>query len=164
MNKTIRTLNVAIMAVALLTGITTARAEPMGNGGHMWMGHHFKKALMTIPNLTTEQRQKVEDLLNTAKTQSAPLKDQILTARKELGALWAADTMDRSALTAKQGEIEGALAKLKPIWASFFIQLHDVLTSPQRAWLVLHGPGMHDGPNMGMVPDHECPCNQPEQK
>lgn len=151
-----RTFSLTLLtAAALLTGAST-----VAWAGGPAMGHHhaFKNTLMSIPNLSAEQKQKISDLLTTAKNQTAPLKEQIMAARKEVVTLWAEDNVDKQAITAKEGEIEGALAKVKPIWADFFMQLHDVLSSPQRAWLALHGPGMHEGADFGM--DGNCECNQ----
>jgi Spy/CpxP family protein refolding chaperone len=155
-----RTLNAVLLTTALLTGLSTAAlAEAPANPG---MHHAMKNTLMSIPNLTPEQRQKTTDLLNTAKTQTAPVRDQIVAARKEMATLWAADTLDKPAIAAKQGEIEGSLGKIKTIWADFFVQLHDVLTSSQRAWVTLHGPGMHEGGDFGMGAN--CQCNQAPEK
>jgi hypothetical protein len=58
------------------------------------------------------------------------------------------------------------MAKLRGVWAELFVQLHDALTSPQRAWLALHGPGLHGndaGPDLGVPPAKDCPCDQPDE-
>ncbi len=152
-----KTLNATLLAAALLTGLSgIAWAGP----GHMGMHHAMKNTLMSIPNLTAEQHQRISDLLNTAKNQTAPLHGQIVAARKEMATLWAADTVDKQTIAAKESEIEGALGKIKTVWADFFMQLHDILTSPQRAWVALHGPAMQDDMGMG----GNCSCNQPQEK
>lgn len=156
-----RTLKAVILASSLAMAVPVAAQSEAPPMGHPGMHHAMKDTLMSIPNLGADQRQRITDLLNNVKTQSAPLHEQIKTDRKELTTLWAADTIDKQALAAKQADLEGALGKVKTIWVDFFMQLHDVLTSPQRAWLALHGPGMHDN---AFGAGQNCPCNQPPQK
>jgi Spy/CpxP family protein refolding chaperone len=161
MRTTITTTLGAVLLAGVLSATTSAVAA-VDAGAHMGMHHAMKNTLMSIPNLSADQRQRITDLLNTAKNQTAPLKQQIMGDRKEMATLWAADNVDKQAIAAKQADLEGALGKAKNIWTDFFMQLHDVLTSPQRAWLALHGPGMHDEAGMGF--GQECPCNQQPEK
>ncbi len=154
------TVSVALLTALLLVGMSI-HAEAQGGPG----GKGVKNVLLSIPNLSAEQKTRITDLTNTAKNQTAPLKQQIAAARKDMAHLWAADELDKQAIAAKQGEVVGAMAKSRGVWSDFFVQLHDVLTSPQRAWLALHGPGLQGndaGSELGQAPAKECPCEQGE--
>lgn len=141
------------MGAILLAGISApalAQAPAAGGVGHR--GIHGG-GLPAIPDLTQDQKQKIEALKATAMQQAAPLHEQIAALRKDLKTLWAADPLDRQAIASKQAEVDGVRAQMKPIWSNFFFQLHDILTPAQRAWLAehKHGKGGHaGGPGFGM--------------
>ena len=129
----------------LLAGLSaTAFAQgPM----HAHAGHGGKGGMPPIPGLTQDQKQKIADLKTATMQQTAPIREQIVTLRKDIHALWAADVLDRSAIAAKQADMNTLVVKIKGLWTEFFFQLHGVLTPAQRSWLAQHGPGSfgHDG-------------------
>jgi Spy/CpxP family protein refolding chaperone len=157
-----RTTKIIGIGAILLAGLTTvAFAQGLGGGGHKG----FKNGLPPIPDLTQEQKQKITDLKTTAMQQSPPLHEQIVTIRKDIRALWTADSLVRAAITKKEAEAEGLMQKVKGIWTDFFFQLHDVLTPAQRTWLAQHGPGKDGhfgGPGMGLGAEGSCPCATPQ--
>lgn len=127
-------------------------------------GRAAKNVLMSIPNLNADQRSRIAHLTNTVKMQTAPLREQIFAARKNMARLWAAEQLDRQSMSAKQAEMDGAMAKVRALWTDFFVQLHDVLTGPQREWLAARAPGLYGsdaGPDLGMAPPKDCPCGEP---
>jgi Spy/CpxP family protein refolding chaperone len=128
-------------------------------------GRGMKNVLMSIPNLNADQKSRITHLTNTVKMQTAPLGEQIWAARKNMARLWAAEPLDKQMMSAKQGELDGAMTKVRTLWADFFVQLHDVLTPPQRAWLAARAPGLYGsdaGPDLGMAPPRDCPCGEPQ--
>jgi Spy/CpxP family protein refolding chaperone len=128
-------------------------------------GRAMKSVLMSIPNLTGDQKSRIAHLTNTVRMQTAPLREQIWAARKNMARLWTAEQLDKQMMSAKQGELDGAMAKVRALWADFFVQLHDVLTSPQRMWLAARAPGLYGsdaGPDLGMAPPRDCPCGEPQ--
>ena len=154
-----RTFPIAVFLAALVSAIPAATyAQNPKPGNH----HMMKDWLMTIPDLNQDQKQKITDLENTAKGQTAPLLEQKKAIHKELATLWAADQVDRQALAEKQNELDGVHGKIKGVWTDFFLQLHDVLTPTQRAWVALHGPAAMHGHKggTGMEMPGECNCGQ----
>lgn len=153
MTKTIK----SVIGAVLLAGISTvafAQGSAWAGGGHRGMGG----GLPPIPDLTQEQKQKITDLKTTAMQQSVPFHLQMATLRTDIQALWAADPLDRQAITSKQAQVDGLHQQMTAIWREFFFQLHDVLTPAQRAWLAQHGPGKgghRGGPGAGMGPGHD---------
>jgi Spy/CpxP family protein refolding chaperone len=125
--------------IAMLLASTAAFAQGPGGFG---MGHRGGKGgLPPIPDLTSDQKQKIADLKAAAVQQAAPIHEQIVVIRKAIRALWTADALDRATIASKQSELDGLVVKMKAIWTEFFLQLHDVLTPAQRTWLAQHGPG-----------------------
>ncbi len=117
-----------------------------------------KNVLLSIPSLTADQKNRIAHLTNTVKMQTAPLREQLAAVRKDIARLWAADTVDKPAMSAKQDELVVVLAKIRTLWSDFFAQLHDVLTAPQRTWLAAQRPSLYGsdaGPDLGLAPK-EC--------
>lgn len=130
--------------------------------------HSVKSLLLAIPNLTSDQKNRIAHLTNTVRMQTAPLREQIAALRRDMARLWAGDPVDAHATSVKQSELLGVLAKMYTVWADFFAQLHDVLTPPQRAWLALRAPGLYGsdaGADLGIAPAKDCLCPeaQPSQ-
>jgi Spy/CpxP family protein refolding chaperone len=140
---------IAIGAILLAGMSAPAFAQAPAGGG---MGHRGMHGggLSAIPDLTSDQKQKIADLRATAMQQAAPLHTQMAALRKDIKTLWAADPLDRQAIANKQAEVDGLHAQMKAIWSDFFLQLHDVLTPAQRTWLAQHGPGKGGGTGFGM--------------
>jgi Spy/CpxP family protein refolding chaperone len=142
----IKTFKQRAVIALLLAGFSTSvfAQSPMPDGA--WHGRG-KGGMPPIPGLTQDQKQKIADLKTATTQQAAPIREQIVTVRKAIRALWTADTLDRSAIAAKRAEQDALVAKIKGLWTEFFFQLHGVLTPAQRSWLAQHGPGSfgHDG-------------------
>ncbi len=146
------------IGAVLLAGISIpAFAQAPAGGG---MGHRAMRGggLPAIPDLTQDQKQKIEALKATAMQQAAPLREQIAALRTNMKALWAADPLDRQAIVSKQAEVEALRAQIKSIWTDFFFQLHDILTPSQRAWLAQHRQdkgGQSDTASFGTGPEQD---------
>jgi len=151
---------ILVGAIVALPGAQPRHAQAAG----AVTGHHgSRNVLLAIPNLSADQKSRIGHLTDTAKMQTAPLREQIAAARRNLVRLWSADELDRQAISSKRGELETTMAKVRGIWADFFMQLHDVLTAPQRSWLASQGVGLSGGdagPELGAAPK-ECSCGEP---
>lgn len=142
------------LATASPNAVVVARAD-VGRLG-------VKTLLTSIPGLSADQKNRITHLTNTAKMQTAPLHEQIAAVRKYLARLWSADELDKQTIASKQAELDAAMAKVRAIWDDFFVQLHDVLTAPQRTWLAARAPGLHGsdaGAQLGVSPKG-CLCGE----
>jgi Spy/CpxP family protein refolding chaperone len=149
---------IALLGAFLVSATWTTPADGQsirGAGAH----RRLSKVLMAIPSLTADQKARVLGLANTGRLKSAPFREQQSNARKAMASLWAADTVDQAAVARKQAELDGVAAKITALWTEVFLQLHDVLTAPQRAWLASRGSGVYGayaGPDTGQG----CPCSE----
>jgi len=156
MNKTVNTLwIVGILGLAIALS-SHAEATPMR--------HTMKNLLMSIPNLNSDQKNRVTHLTNMVRMQTAPLREQLTAIRSNMARLWAGDPVDKQAMSVKHEELLGVVAKMAAVWAAFFAQLHDVLTPAQRNWVAARGPGFYGsdaGYDLGIVPK-DCLCGEPQ--
>jgi Spy/CpxP family protein refolding chaperone len=158
MRTSIRTLAVAVVLVAGLAAPAWAQG-PGGRGKGARMG----KAMgpMAALNLSAEQKQKIDQLHETAAKQAEPIQKEMAAKAQEMQALWAVEKPDRAAIERKHGEMAALQSKLWGIHIDTRLQVHALLTAEQRAkWAEApHGMGMHEGMGMhgpGMFGD--CPC------
>ena len=148
---------------AALLGVAAVSASPSVHlSAVSTKGQTVGNVLMAIPNLTAEQRKRITDLVNVARMRSAPFRQELFTARRELARVWAADKLDQQFIMRKEAAVGQAAGKAKLVWNELFVQLHDLLSSSQRRWLALHGAGLYgatDGiPDFTMSTGPYCPC------
>jgi Spy/CpxP family protein refolding chaperone len=151
----------SILWVVAMIGLAAVVARPARAGGGQ---RGTRNVLLSIPGLNADQKSRITHLTNTAKLQTAPLREQIAAARKNLVRLWSAEPLDKQSMDSKRRELDGAMDKVRAIWADFVVQLHDVLTGPQREWLSVRAPGLlgnDAGPDLGVAPGRQCPCDDP---
>jgi Spy/CpxP family protein refolding chaperone len=146
-------------------GITASRVLLVAAFSVAWFpqsraqaGNDVKKTLLSIPGVTGEQKNRISDLTNVARMQSAPLREQVTACRKYIATLWAADAVDTQAIARKQGELDGAVNKLRTIWADLFLQLHDLLTPPQRTWLAARASNLYSDLGGEWTAGSDCRC------
>lgn len=153
-----------IFWIGTILGLATAAPHAAWSASPSAGQHGVKTMLMTIPGLNADQKGRIARLTNTARLQAAPLHEQIAAARKNLARLWSADELDKTTIASKRAELDGAMASVRAIWDDFFVQLHDVLTPTQRAWLAARAPGLHGsdaGVQLGVSPKG-CLCGDPQ--
>ena len=145
-----------VTAPALLLAAAMAVAWPPPSRAQAH--NDVKKMLLSIPGVTSEQKKRMTDLTNVARMRSAPLREQVTACRKYIATLWAADNVDKQAIARKQGELDGAVAKLRAIWANLFVQLHDLLTSSQRTWLADRASSLYSDLGGEWTAVWDCRC------
>ncbi len=101
-----------------------------------------------IPDLTSEQSAKIEELRDRFKKEILPLKNDIAAKRRELGELWSQPEVDEPAIRQKQKEIRELRREVQDKITELRIQRLNLLTPEQRAQLKQHGPrkGYESGP------------------
>jgi len=104
-----------------------------------------------ISNLTPEQQTKIAALRAAAVEKAAPLRGELEAKMIEMQQLWAAEKPDRKAITGKQAEMDTIHQKIRVIWTDFGLDVHALLTPPQRAEWAQAGPGHGMGMGPGMM-------------
>lgn len=169
MNRVLRIIGVAALLLAGLT--TNAQAAVRGPKAK---GEAAGKPMAALANLklTPEQKQKMDQIHETAAKQAEPLHKELAAKMKEMQALWAVDKPDKAAIERKHSEMNAINSKLWGIHIDAKLQIHALLTPEQRAKWSSHpgmGPGMHGMhgagmvgmPGPGMCPHMaagDCPC------
>ena len=168
MNKA---LSIVGIATLLLAGFATHAAA--GERGSKAKAEAPKAGKPMGPladlNLTSEQRQKLDQIHEAAAKQAEPLHKELAAKMKEMESLWTVDKPDKTAIERKHAEMNALNSKLWGIHIDSKLQIHALLTPEQRAKWVSHpGPGMHGmhGPGMPGMPaaggacmhGDECPC------
>jgi Spy/CpxP family protein refolding chaperone len=142
MNNVLGIIGIAALTMVGLSGEVMAQGRGPGAGGP---GRH-----LAALELTTQQRQQIDQLRDAAVKQSEPLRAQMAQKRDELRALWQVDRPDKSAIDQKQAELDVLHAQQRTIWTDFRFQVHAVLTPEQRSkWADWGGPGMGRGHGRG---------------
>jgi zinc resistance-associated protein len=168
---------VAVMMVAILGTAGLAMAQGWGKGPGMGMGHgsYSGGARSTGPglwgalNLTPEQVEKMQALRESFLKEKMPLRNELLSKKFELGALWVQTNPDEEKILAKQKEINALRAQLGEKVIKNRLEMRRILTPEQQAklinlrgrlWHRYHrygkgcglgpGPGYERGRGMGM--------------
>ena len=143
---------VAVMIVALLVAAGLAMAQdsektpgvgmgygPHSGGGH-WGGHGLWKSL----NLTPEQAEKMKALRKGFFEQTLPLRNDLMSKKFELKALWLKPDPDEERILAKQKEISALKAQLGEIAIKNRLEMRQILTPEQQAKFIrLSGERWH---------------------
>ncbi len=141
---------VVIIAIAFLGAAGTALAYGWGRGGGMGYGPCGQGAggwgegpcgpyygrgagLAAGPNLNPEQRQKLEALRANFFKETTPLRNEMMTKRLELRALWSQANPDQAQVLAKQKEINTLRGQLQETATKYRLEARSVLTPEQQA-------------------------------
>ena len=154
---------VAVMATAgLAMGQGQAKSPGMGMGygpysGGAWSGGPGPWGAL---NLTPEQVEKMRDLRGSFFKEKIPLRNELMSKRLELRALWVQTNPDEEKILAKQKEINGLRAQLQEKATKNRLEMLKILTPEQRAqWQVYkasfrHSRGYDRGCGWGRGPGH----------
>ncbi len=143
---------IAVMMVALLAATGLAMAQDseknpgmeMGYGPHSGGGHSGGHGLWKALKLTPEQAEKMEALRKSFFEQTLPLRNDLMSKKFELKALWLQPNPDEEKILAKQKEISALRAELGERATKNRLEMRNILTPEQQAKLAnLRGWGWH---------------------
>ncbi len=158
------------LAAALAWQPAIAQEKPAPMPGMAAMCRH-------IPNLTDEQKQKIEELHKAFLKEMQPLRNQLRSERFALMSLKTANNPDQKAINAKIDALAKLRAEIEKKQVAHRLQIRSLLTDEQRAamearpWFGRPGgkgrpgfgkgrPGRMGHPGMGYP---ECPQHAPER-
>jgi Spy/CpxP family protein refolding chaperone len=135
---------VAVMMAAILatTGLATAQDWGKGHGMEKGYGPHSGGArsagsgLWGALNLTPEQMQKMKALRKSFFEQVLPLRNELMSKKLELKALWVQTNPDEGKILAKQEEINALKAQLQEKGIKNRLEMRKILSPEQQAQLV----------------------------
>jgi Spy/CpxP family protein refolding chaperone len=142
-----------ILSALSLLGSTAAFAQdngaPQDNAGVQQHFHHrrhgFGQRMMQKLGLTQAQQGQVTALKGNLKAEIGPVHQVIQQKRGELKTLWSASTKDRSAILAKQAEIDQQRGIIRTAMVDFRIAFNNLLTPQQQAQLAQMKANRHGG-------------------
>jgi len=157
---------IAGMMVALLAAAGLAMAQDseknpgmgMGYGPHSGGGHSGSHGLWKALNLTPEQVEKMKALRKSFFEQTLPLRNDLMSKKFELKALWLKPDPDEGSILSKQKEISALKAQLGEIAIKNRFEMRQILTPEQQAKLAnLRSQAWHEygkGCGFGPGPGH----------
>ena len=127
-----------------------------------------------IPNLTAEQKTKIESLRVKHFKEVTPIKNELIEKRAHLNTLESAETVNKDAITKTIDEISALQAKLMKLKVNHRLDVASNLTDEQKVYFNAHqgmggrgqmgmGQGMRKGMRRGMGDGMgpNCPNNHP---
>ena len=138
-----KTIFVVIMAAILATtGLATAQGWDKGHEMGMGYGPHSGGLGSAGPglwrglNLTPEQTEKMQALRKSFFEEALPLRNELMSKKFELKALWVQTNPEEGKILAKQREINALRAQLQEKFTKNRLQMRKILTPEQQAQLV----------------------------
>jgi Spy/CpxP family protein refolding chaperone len=134
-----------IAGAAALLGSTAALAQQAPDASAPQQQHHFRHhrhhgfigpRMVEKLGLTSAQQTQLASLKSNMKAQIGPVHTLLQTKHTELKTLWSAPTKDRSAILAKEAEIDQQKGIIRTAMVDFRIAFNDLLTPQQKAMLV----------------------------
>ena len=134
----------AVMMAAILatTGLATALDWGKGPGMGMGYGPMSGGARLAGPayggalNLTPEQIEKMKALRKSFFEQALPLRNELMSKKLELKALWVQTNPDEGKILAKQKEINALRVQLQEKATKNRLEMRKILTPEQQAQVV----------------------------
>ena len=128
----------AIMATAgLAMALDSAKGPGMGMGyGSHPGGAGLAGRLWAALNLTLEQVEKMKALRKSFFEQTLPLRNELMSKKFELKALWVQTNPDEGKILAKQKEINDLRAQLGEKVTKNRLEMRKILTPEQQAQLI----------------------------
>jgi Spy/CpxP family protein refolding chaperone len=139
--KTMKKIIFAIIMAAILATAGVAMGQGWGKGPGMGMGYGpysggaraWGPGLWRALNLTPEQVEKIKALRGSFFKEKIPLRNDLMSKRLELRALWAQTNPDEEKILAKQKEINALRAQLEEKATRNRLEMLKILTPEQRA-------------------------------
>ena len=108
-------------------------------------GHRFGQRMIEKLGLTPAQQDQLAVLKSNLKAQIAPVRQVMKAKRTELRALWSAPNKDKSAILAKEAEIDQQRGVMRAAMVDFRIAFNNLLTPQQQAQLQQMKANHHRG-------------------
>ncbi|MDO9530730.1 MAG: periplasmic heavy metal sensor [Deltaproteobacteria bacterium] len=145
MKKTGKLSLLLVLALALSLGLATSIwAQSMGKG----MGHGSE-----MMNLTPDQAGKIFDLKEKMHADTAGLRKQMMVKHAELAALWKMEKPDKTAIQAKQKELNALRDQMQEKMTACRLEAKKIAPDFNMGMgMGMGGMGMGHGPGMGMGP------------
>ncbi len=129
---------VTVGAVALVAFVSAtdanAHGRMHGQNGQMGQGcAGCGSGTVANLNLSTEQQKKISELRTKMMETMSQVRTQMVTKRLELQKLWSAKRPDRSAILAKQAEMNSLQQKMRQAKVDHRLAVLNLLTDEQRA-------------------------------
>jgi len=123
-----------LLTVLISTGAYAYGGEGRGHGG--WMDGNGKKCMQAgfkKLNLTAEQKTKIDALEGECKKEVQPLREEMMTKRAELRALWLENSPDTEKIKAAQKEMSILRDQMIDKMTTFRLSALALLTPEQKA-------------------------------
>jgi Spy/CpxP family protein refolding chaperone len=154
-----RKMLIAVLVMGLVASAGLAMAQGWGRGPGMGYGPYGPGMRGYGPggtygwgpgnNLTTEQVQKMQALQEKFFKETAPIRNDLVTKRLELRALWNQANPDQAKILAKQKEINALREQLQEKSIQNRLEARNILTPEQREQMGAYYGGMGFGPKFG---------------
>ena len=146
-----RKMIIAVIMAAVMATAGMAMGQAKGAGMEMGYGPHSEgprsggPGLWGALNLTPEQVEKMKTLRASFLKEKIPLRNELMSKRLELRALWMQTNPDGEKILAKQREIIGLKAQLQEKSAMNRLAMLKILTPEQRAQWQAHKASFGQG-------------------
>ena len=131
--------NTLLLTLALLVGMTTAAIAQGPGYNKNAKSEDGQRFCKNIPNLTTDQEQKIEQLRTKQIKKMTSLKNQMKLKHAELQLLQTAEKVDMKSANAKIDEITNIKSELMKNGAAHKQEIRKILTEEQRVYFDAHG-------------------------
>ncbi|MBU0990874.1 MAG: periplasmic heavy metal sensor [Proteobacteria bacterium] len=148
------------------------RGAGAGAGCMGFQGNGFCTAVLSIPDLTADQKSTITSLKDDFYKDSQTLRDEIDSKQLELKNLMEAETLDKNKIFATQEDLSELNQKLQKSALTFHVSVSEILTPDQRKTIGPAncplmggaggqgygcGKGYHGGPGKGAGMGTKCP-------
>lgn len=144
MKKTI----VALWVVGVMA-LTAATAFAWGPGMGRGIGSGVGSGMAGV-NLSAEQVAQIQKIQSDRYAEMAPVRNEMVTKRTELQALFREPALDQAKIAATHKEIVALQAQMQEKALAVRVAVAEVLTPEQRAQMPAFGPGTGPGFGRGM--------------
>jgi len=138
-----------LMLSALMVTVSSNSFAQQGHKQHM-MNRDSSKHEMGIPNLTADQKTKIDALRVKNQKEVTPLRNELNEKEAHLRTLESADKVDKDAINKTIDEITALQGKIMKLRVNHRLEVSALLTDDQKVYFNSHhGDGMGMGKGMG---------------
>lgn len=155
---------IVLMVSTLMVVITGSSFAQQEHKQHM-MNRDSSKHEMGIPNLTADQKTKIDALRTKHQKEVTPLRNELAEKQAHLNSLESAEKVDKDAINKTIDEITALQSKIMKLRVNHRLEVSALLTDDQKVYFNSHhgdGMGMGKGKGKGMKKDMKGPnCTNP---